>query len=67
MDNYEKILAENGIDFTTKKAQRFLELVRKYNWDIKIFLNMSINLREIYDMERKISPNGRWKGNKKYE
>lgn len=67
MTENERILHERKIDYKTQNAQRFLSLCEKHQWDVKFFLDLSVKLKYFNINERKINPEGRWKGNKKYE
>jgi hypothetical protein len=62
MDELERKLYERKIDYTTPNAQRFLTLCKKHHWDVKFFLDLAVKLKYFNINERKISPNGRWRG-----
>lgn len=61
MDELERKLAENRIDYKTKDAQKFLEIIKRREWNIEPFLGMLYKLPAILKNERELAK-GRWRG-----
>ena len=67
MTENERKLHERKIDYKTPNAQRFLSLCDKHQWSVDAFLDLAVRLKYVYQNERKIKPDGRWKGNRRHE